>query len=302
MAPFQLKWIVEEQEEGHLLREFLFSKGVSRRALTAIKFQGGRIEVNKREVNVRHVVKQGDRVSISFPTENSSESMKAEPVPLDIVYEDESVLVLNKPAGVMTIPSRDRSTSIASGLLNYYQEKKIESAIHIVTRLDRDTSGLLLVAKHGYIHYLFTLQQKEKTVKRKYEAFVEGALKQREGSIIAPIGRKEGSIIERKVRTDGQYAETSYRLINQYNEFAHVGLELKTGRTHQIRVHMSYIGHPLVGDDLYGGSLQLMNRQALHCVELSFIHPLTGNLITFQSPIAVDMQKLVNWKGSSRLR
>ncbi|GAA0325374.1 RluA family pseudouridine synthase [Bacillus carboniphilus] len=298
MAPFQLQWKIEKQDEGQLLREFLFSKGVSRRSLTAIKFQGGKIEVNGQEVNVRYSLKKEDEVIIRFPVEIPSEKMSKHPVPLDIVYEDESVLVINKPPGVMTIPSGDRmSLSIANGLLHYYQEQGIQSAIHIVTRLDRDTSGLLLVAKHRYIHYLFSKQQQEKMVSRKYNALVEGLLNQQSGVITAPIGRKEGSIIEREVRPDGQYAETHYSLIQQYEDFAHVLVELKTGRTHQIRVHMSHLGHPLVGDDLYGGSLRYMMRQALHCVELNFNHPITGEFKQIQSPLPEDMKRLTDSRG-----
>ncbi|MET3698335.1 RluA family pseudouridine synthase [Bacillus oleivorans] len=295
MAPFQLRWIVQKNEEGQVLREFLYAKEISRRTLTAIKFEGGKIEVNRKEVNVRYILKENDLVSIQFPAEVPSESLTKDPVPLDIVYEDESVLVVNKPPGILTIPSREQPThAIANGLLNYYQEKQIESAVHIVTRLDRDTSGLLLVAKHRYIHYLLTLQQKVKTLKRKYEALAEGVLKQANQTIIAPIGRKEDSIIERKVTEDGQYAETEISLIRQYQDFAHTAVKLRTGRTHQIRVHLSYIGHPLVGDDLYGGSLKWMKRQALHCVELSFIHPVTGEVKTFHSELPADIKTLLN--------
>ncbi|WP_243298837.1 RluA family pseudouridine synthase [Bacillus litorisediminis] len=295
MAPFQLRWIVQKSEEGQMLREFLFAKEISRRTLTAIKFEGGKIEVNGKEVNVRYILKENDLVRIQFPTEIPSESLITKPIPLDIVYEDESVLVINKPAGILTIPSREQPThAIANGLLHYYQAKQIESAVHIVTRLDRDTSGLLLVAKHRYIHYLLTLQQKEKTVKRKYEALVEGVLEQVNQIIVAPIGRKENSIIERKVTQEGQYAETQISLIKQYQDFAHIAVQLRTGRTHQIRVHLSYIGHPLFGDDLYGGSLKWMKRQALHCVELSFIHPVTGEVKKFHSELPADMKAILD--------
>ena len=293
MKSFQLDWVVTAEQKGTILRDYLKQQQISRSALTDIKFQGGHILVNGEEVTVRYVVKEGDHVTVIFPKEQPSDGLIPENLPLEIMYEDESVIVIQKPAYVSTIPSREHPTgSIANRLAGYYKVNDIPSTVHVVTRLDRDTSGLMLVAKHRHVHHLLSEQQKQGRVSRLYEAFVHGNLCG-SGKIEAPIGRSSESIIEREVREDGQYACTLYKLLKQYGDFTHVQLQLLTGRTHQIRVHMSYIGHPLLGDDLYGGSLDIMKRQALHCKQLTFYHPFKQETMTFVSDIADDMKAIV---------
>ena len=166
-------------------------------------------------------------------------------------------------------------------LLGYYKKSGIAATIHIVTRLDRDTSGLVLVAKHRHIHHLLSGQQKQGDVKRKYQAIAEGIILTDEGRIEAPIGRKDTSIMEREVREDGQYACTDYQVLARSESYTFLELQLHTGRTHQIRVHLAYIGHPLAGDDLYGGTRGKISRQALHCCSLSFTHPVTKEKMNF---------------------
>ncbi|WP_019240520.1 MULTISPECIES: RluA family pseudouridine synthase [Bacillus] len=293
MKAFKLTWTIHESQDSKVLREFLKEQHISKAALVDIKFKGGRIEVNGQEENVRYLLKSGDNVEVFFPLETTSEGLLPENLPLDILYEDDFVLVLNKPPFVNTIPSREHPTgSIANRLAGYYQVNEIPSTVHVVTRLDRDTSGIMLIAKHRYIHHLLSEQQKAAGVSRTYEALVHGKL-EGENDIEEPIGRKSTSIIEREVRMDGQYARTSYQVLENYQDFTHVQLKLYTGRTHQIRVHMAYIHHPLLGDDLYGGSRLLINRQALHCKQLSFIHPHTNELMTFDCEMPVDMKKLI---------
>ncbi|MGM9927291.1 MAG: RluA family pseudouridine synthase [Bacillus sp. (in: firmicutes)] len=296
MKAFQLEWLVTAENEGVLLRDFLKKQQISRSALTDIKYQGGTILVNDTEMTVRYVLQNHDRVTVIFPKEQPSEGLIAEELPLDIVYEDEAVLVINKPAYVSTIPSREHPTgSIANRLAGYYRKKNIPSTVHVVTRLDRDTSGLMLVAKHRHVHHLLSEQQKKGGVSRTYEAFVHGKVSQ-DGKVEAPIGRSETSIIEREVRDDGQYACTLYKTLKHYTDFSHMQLQLLTGRTHQIRVHMSYIGHSLLGDDLYGGSLDQISRQALHCRQLTFHHPLNNEKMCFVSDLAEDMKEVINDK------
>lgn len=213
---------------------------------------------------------------------------------LDIVYEDEWCLVINKPPFVPTIPSREHpGGTLANGLLDYYRENGIAATIHAVNRLDKDTSGLMLVAKHRFAHSLFSSMQKQGSIKRTYAALVEGALTEESGIIDAPIGRKEESIIERTVREDGQDAVTQYQVMSSAEKYTLVTLRLETGRTHQIRVHMAYIGHPLCGDSLYGGSRDLIGRQALHSRVLSFFHPLLEKEMTFEAEIPADMQAVL---------
>ncbi|WP_041088699.1 RluA family pseudouridine synthase [Jeotgalibacillus soli] len=290
-----MQWTVNEIEESTLLRSFLQQKNISKHALTEIKFEGGRIEVNGEEATVRKILTQGDCVKITFPEEKRSNSLIGESIPLSIVYEDETVLVVNKPPYMSTIPSREHpSGSLANALIGYYDEQGLSSSVHIVTRLDRDTSGLLLVAKHSHAHHLLSQSQQKREVKRTYYAVVHGMVKPLVGSIDSPIGRKDTSIIEREIRADGQTALTHYVVEKYVNDDSLVCLRLDTGRTHQIRVHMSSIGHPLLGDDLYGGRIDRSLRQALHCAELAFIHPLTGEALLFKSELPQDMKDLLS--------
>jgi len=290
---FKLDWIMEEDREV-LLKEFLKEKSISKSALTDIKFKGGKITVNELEQNVRYKVKKGDRISISFPVEKPSAGLVPEEIPLEIIYEDDFLLIVVKPSGMNTIPSREHPAgSLANAIFGYYTKRKIAATTHIVTRLDRDTSGIVLIAKHRHIHHLLSEQQKGGLVKRNYTAFAEGVFTEMQGTIDAPIGRCGDSIITREVREDGQTAITHYHVLSQYKAFAAVRLSLETGRTHQIRVHLSYIGHPLVGDDLYGGARSEMGRQALHCSRLAFIHPISGRDIEFSIDLPEDMKKLI---------
>ncbi|TYS65730.1 RluA family pseudouridine synthase [Sutcliffiella horikoshii] len=299
MERFFLVFKAGEHDEGKLLREFLKERQISKAALIDIKFNGGALHVNGSAVTVRYVLQKGDTVEVFFPKEEPSEDLVAEEVPLDIVYEDEYVLVVNKPAGMASIPSREhRHGTLANALLGYYQSKGICSTIHIVTRLDLDTSGLMLIAKHRHAHHLFSLQQKEFGVKRRYEALVHGEMNVDEaeasGTVDAPIGRKDSSIIEREVREDGQRAITHYEVIRVGEGWSHLSLRLETGRTHQIRVHMAYLGHPLLGDSLYGGSMEDgMLRQALHSCELSFFHPVEEREMTFRCELPEDMKRVL---------
>ncbi|USK60827.1 RluA family pseudouridine synthase [Peribacillus asahii] len=291
---FSLSWTVAEEEAASLLREFLMKQEISKAALTDIKFKGGRIEVNGIEVTVREKLKAGDQVVVTFPKEESSSGLRAESLPLDIIYEDEYLLVVKKPAGMNTIPSREHPYgSLANALAGYYKEQNIAATIHIATRLDRDTSGLVLIAKHRHIHHLLSKQQKQGDVKRRYQAVAEGTLALDQGRIEEPIGRKTTSIMEREVREDGQYACTLYRVLERLPNYTFVELQLLTGRTHQIRVHMAYIGHPLAGDDLYGGTRDKISRQALHCYALMFTHPVTRRTMSFTEDLPEDMKTLV---------
>ncbi|MEK4629794.1 RluA family pseudouridine synthase [Solibacillus sp. FSL R7-0682] len=289
---YQLQFTVNK--ESQILREAIAIWGISKRTLTAIKFNGGNLLVNGEEKNVRHPLQIGDVVTIIFPPEEVSGGLMPEYGPLPIVYEDEAVLVVDKPAYMSTIPSREHPTgSVANFLCGYFKQQGIASTVHIVTRLDRDTSGLMVIAKHRHIHHLMSEQQKKGLVHREYEALVEGVIKQQLQSIIAPIGRKETSIIEREVREDGQFAHTDVKVLANGDNISHVRLKLHTGRTHQIRVHMASIGHPLVGDELYGGSRKLLDRQALHCRFVQFQHPLTGQILQFESAFPNEFSKLL---------
>ncbi|PKG25635.1 RluA family pseudouridine synthase [Niallia nealsonii] len=290
---FKLEWTVGEKEKM-LLRDFLKEKNISKAALTDIKFKGGKILVNSREQNVRYLLKEHDHVTIFFPPEIKSSGLLAEKLPLNILYEDDYLLVINKEYGMSTIPSREHPRgSLANGLVGYYNSKNLNVTTHIVTRLDRDTSGIALIAKHRHIHHLLSQQQKLRAISRRYLAFAEGRFQELKGTIDKPIGRSDDSIIKREVKSDGQTAITHFSVQEVHDDFSVVELFLETGRTHQIRVHLSSMGHPLLGDDLYGGKRTLINRQALHCVSLKFIHPVTERGCSFFAPLPKDMERLL---------
>jgi 23S rRNA pseudouridine1911/1915/1917 synthase len=292
---FEISWVVTEDEASVLLREFLKNKQISKAALTDIKFHGGALFVNEKEETVRKALSKGDVVKVYFPPEKQSESMEAEEIKLEVVYEDEHFLIVNKPPGMPTIPSLYQPKgSLAAGVLFYYQQNDIPATFHAVNRLDKDTSGIVLVAKHRFAHSLMSKQQREKTIKREYIALVHGKMKYESGIINSPIGRNPDSIIERMVREDGQPSITHYELVDYISKYdiSIVRLKLETGRTHQIRVHMSSIGHPLIGDDLYGGNVNLMDRQALHSEQTRFIHPFTSKEVQISVELPYDMKRL----------
>lgn len=299
MNQFSFTWHISENYDGWLLRDYLImEKQISRRLLTDIKFHGGQIQVNGENVTVRHQLATGDKVTVFFPKETVSQTMNPCDLPLDIAYEDEHVLVVNKPAHLPTIPSRSHpDVSLAQAILAYYEKNNLSSTIHIVTRLDRDTSGLVLVAKHRYAHSLLSKQQVQKNIERYYIAIVEGKMNKEKGTISLPIARKSTSMIERTVDEHGQEAITHFETIGKNETHTLLKIQLETGRTHQIRVHFSAIGHPLAGDSLYGGSTEMIARQALHCVSLTFQHPFSHERISLRSKLPEDMRLLIEGMG-----
>lgn len=286
---FQLSFHSEKEQ---ILREALSAWGISKRTLTAIKYNDGDLLVNGHQKTVRHILQPGDMVTVVFPYEEMSKGLTAEPGELEIMFEDDVLLVVNKPAGLVTIPSREHPKgSLANLVAYYYEQHQIPSTVHILTRLDRDTSGLLCLVKNRHIHHVMTSGH---LLEKTYEAFVEGILPFETQSIIEPIGRKGSSIIEREVNQSGQFAHTDVKVLARMKSFTHVACTLLTGRTHQIRVHLSHIKHPLVGDELYGGTTDFLSRSALHCTSLTIKHPLTHSILTVKSPLPSDMQTFLN--------
>ncbi|UTR04998.1 RluA family pseudouridine synthase [Alkalihalobacillus sp. LMS6] len=282
----QFIWRVQKSEHTLSLRAFLRErKNLSKRLLSAIKFQGGGLYVNDCPVSVRAELKEGDEVRICLPVEEVSPSLKPQKGRFTIYYEDADVLVVHKPADVATIPSKDHPDhTLANSIMHYYHENGIHATFHAVNRLDRGTSGLLLVAKHRYAHDLLSKAQKQGALNRTYAALVTG-VPPSEGTISAPIGRKETSIIEREVRDDGKPAVTHYKRIATNGEWSLVHLRLETGRTHQIRVHLKTSGYPIIGDGLYGGDQRVFTHQALHCFQIHFTQPLTNEKKIIQSDL-----------------
>lgn len=281
-----------------MLRSALQSYGISKKALTAIKFRGGEITVNGQEQTVRYVLEVGDVITVKFPREEVSDGLVPVEGPLDIVYEDAEILILNKQPYQATIPSHNHlDTNVAAIVAGYFKKNNIPSTVHVVNRLDRNTSGLMCIAKHRHVHHVLCEQQKRHDISRQYEAIVHGHVTLEEGEIIAPIGRHDTSIIERVICPEGQFAHTDYKVLRRFTyegqPMTHVRLFLHTGRTHQIRVHMAHLGHPLVGDTLYAGRLTGIERSALHCVYMELTHPLTHQTIHWESKLPDDMQCLL---------
>lgn len=286
-------WFIDKQYAGMTIHAFLKQQQFSRRFLKKLKVNGGKVFVNDEISFFRYVLKEGETLRLLAPEEKRPETLQPNQMELDIVYEDDAILILNKRAGLPTIPSiRDGNQSLASGILAYYDEKNLPYTVHIVTRLDRDTSGLVLVAKHRHSHALLAEQQKEHKIKRIYTAIVEGHVKEAQGTITSRIMRKPDSIIERIVHPNGQIAITHFWVKEVHSTYSKIEVELETGRTHQIRVHFAHKGHALLGDTLYGNAHALINRQALHCQYLAFSHPLTGIEMTFTACLPEDLQRL----------
>lgn len=295
MEACKINWIIDEKHSGLRLRRYLRRNlSFSNSVLRAVQYDGGQILINNRKVDVRYEIKTGDILTVVFPREERGFYMKPENIPLSIVYEDDHLLVIDKQAGIVTAPNpHTPEGTIANGILAYYDKLNLPFTAHIVTRLDRNTSGLMLVAKHRYIHSLLTKVQQEDLIYREYRVIIEGHLKNRNGTIDLPIGRKPGSIIERTVTDAGRHALTHYEMIKKADHTSFVKVNLETGRTHQIRVHFAALGHPVVGDDLYGGCTQKIDRQALHCYKLKFPHPITNQMLSFTSHIPNDMESLI---------
>ncbi|MDR2465092.1 MAG: RluA family pseudouridine synthase [Streptococcaceae bacterium] len=275
------------------LKKFIKEQGVSRALLSKIKFQGGEIRVDGRVQNVLYLLKDGETLTVTMPTELEHETVLVDEADIEIVYEDPHYLVVNKPAETASIPSQYHPNgTMANRVKNYYKKMNYpDQVIHVVTRLDRDTTGLMLFAKHSFAHGMLDKALRNKEVKKTYQAVVGGNVAELafSGEIKAPITRDMTSLLKRKVG-DGKEAHTSYKLLFRNDKIALVEVQLHTGRTHQIRVHFEYLGTPLLGDEMYGGRMDLgIKRQALHCSNLEFVHPFKGEILSFYQELPSDM-------------
>ncbi len=283
------------EEEGRMVKGILRgSLQLSYTLLKSLKWRENAILLNGQSVHVNAIVHAGDVVSVALSERTPREDLYCENTAApNIVYEDEDLLVLNKPAGVAMHPKADDAAapSLAAMLTGYLGEGSVP---HFVSRLDKGTSGLLIAAKSGYIHDRLRRALHSSELRREYRAVAVGQVTPPRGVINAPIGRADGSIIRRCVCEDGLVSRTEYEVLQTTERFTLLRLRPETGRTHQLRVHMAYLGHPLAGDWLYGTEDKtLIARPALHSYELWFTQPVTGQEMHFTAPIPQDMQRLL---------
>lgn len=284
-----LTFRIQATDEGLDLKQFLRRRAaVSLTAWRKLK-RDGMITVNGAEATARTILHANDTLCLVWQEENL---LTPTAMNLRVLYEDEFLLIIDKPAGILVHPTvKEDGTSVANGVTHYYRQKNLPYAFHPIHRLDRGTSGILAIAKIAHIQQILSAQNHSQ-MKRTYLALVHGTTNPC-GSVTYPIARKAGSIIERTIDENGQNARTDYETLLTRDGMSLVRLTLHTGRTHQIRVHMSSIGHPLIGDDLYGSPYRSFARQALHSSSLAFTHPITGQLLRINCPLPHDMTQLL---------
>lgn len=279
-----LTYEITAEQAGTKIGDFLRSAGYSRHVIIHLKKTENGILLNGEWAYVGQFLKEGDHLEIRIIESESSEQIVPAELPLDIIYEDEDLLIINKPADMPIHPSiNNYDNTLANALMWYYQQKGETFVYRCINRLDRDTTGLLIVAKNMLSGGILSDMSKKREIHREYLAIAEGEVPQ-EGVIDAPIARKEESVIERCVDFEkGDRAVTHYWRLDYRNGYSLVRLKLETGRTHQIRVHMKYIGYPLTGDYLYNPDYRILDHQALHSWKLAFRHPVTGAQMQFKA-------------------
>lgn len=269
---------------------------ISERLLRKLKLNK-RIFCNGENVSLRDKIKEGDIVTVDLSFVEESESIVAENIDIEVLYEDASILIVNKPSNMVVHPTCLHQNGTLANAIKFYLESKGEIVkIRFVNRLDRDTSGIVIFAKNEYIQERLSAQMAEGTFKKEYIGIVEGIISDNYGTIDLPIKREEGSIMTREVADDGEKAVTDFEVMDRLNNMTIVKFILKTGRTHQIRVHSKAIGHPILGDDLYGNKSNLIDRQALHAYKVEFMHPVTKGRIVMESAVPQDIRGLTETK------
>ena len=291
-----IQYSVTTPDKPIRVSQFLRHKGFSARNLARLKRMPDSVLVNGQSVFLNCPVQTGDLLVLRIQENETSENIRPVPLPLDILFEDEDLLVVNKPAGMPIHPSFDnRDNSLANALAWYFSRQDKPFVFRCCNRLDRDTSGLTVVAKHSFAASILSEMGQRREIHREYLAIVRRALTPSSGTIRAPLGRKPGSIIERVVDFEhGEPAVTHYQIIDKTSLHSLVSLRLETGRTHQIRIHMKYLGFPLIGDYLYNPDMEHIQRQALHSHTLAFSHPITGQELSFTAPLPADMQAVLH--------
>lgn len=289
-----LQFIVQNNNYSNINQILKQELNISSRLLQKL-INSKHIYLNNNIVDTRNSVKLNDVISVNLDFDEESENIIPQKMNLNIVYEDESFLIINKPPQIAIHPSISHyNDSLANGVKYYFDEINLHRKIRPVNRLDFNTSGLVLFAKNQYIQECLISQMKNHTFCKEYIAVVYGKFKEKSGIINLPIARKENSIIERCISETGQQAITHYEVLQEFTDISVVKCILETGRTHQIRLHMSAIGHPLIGDSMYGITSNFIDRQALHSSKISFIHPISKEHMSFECSLPEDIQRLLH--------
>ncbi len=290
-----MTYLIQQQDIQKTVEQFLLSNGYSAALIRRLRHTEQSILKNGSPVYTTYRLDKGDSLAVTLPEEHGSENIVPVPMDLDIRYEDRDLLVVNKAAGVPIHPSQgNHDNTLANGIAWYLGEKGEAATYRAINRLDRDTTGLLILARHALSACMLSEMVRTHAIRRCYLAAASGLVPP-EGVIDAPIARTCDSTIERCVDFErGDSARTHYRTLcyNRDTDCSLVELRLETGRTHQIRVHMKHIGHPLPGDFLYNPDYRLIGRQALHSWQLDFIHPIKKEPLHFEAPLPADMRRL----------
>nr|WP_312577454.1 RluA family pseudouridine synthase [Sedimentibacter sp.] len=285
-----INYTIQENDrtvKGILTENLKFSRRLSKKLELSDK-----IFLNKKITRLNKSVFKGDVISVEFKDEE--DEYNAINIPIEIIYEDSDILIVNKPPYIVVHPTKShQDNTIANGVAYYFKENNIQKKVRFVNRLDMNTSGIVIIAKNPYIHNELSNQMKSNMVEKYYYAIVEGLIEVDSGTINEPIGRLNEEDIIRTVDPSGKECITHYKVEERFRDKTLVKLKLETGRTHQIRVHMKHIGHPVLGDTLYGSESKEIGRQALHCYEMKFIHPMTGEKMIIKSELPEDMKRVV---------
>jgi 23S rRNA pseudouridine1911/1915/1917 synthase len=283
--------IAPEQQGRKLVNYLKFEKDFSTR-LTRKLIRNGYITLNGETAYAHDVLKAGDRIEVIVNT-GDTQDITPENIPIEVAYEDDDLLIVNKPPFMVVHPTRSHQEgTLANAVTYYFRERGENYIVRLVNRIDRDTSGLVMIAKSQFAHQAMAKQMDDNVVEKYYIAVVKGLLEGK-GTIDAPIDRPNEIALKREVLEEGYPAVTHYEALKSGNNMSSLLIKLDTGKTHQIRVHMSYIGHPIVGDHLYGEESHDIDRQALHAYRLSFKSLRTGDYVQVEAPIPEDMQSLI---------